>query len=121
LGESQEIKIKVRIDQHGIVLISNAIMIEKKEAVENDNPVNEQENTTGNKNEQQPDQTNAPAGENMETGPEVNIYFIFIFWGYLTNILKLYWIVWLIFVVYWLLIFCISIYFILFFFLLIFN
>ena len=36
-GESQEVKIKVRINQNGIVLISNATMVDKKDAVEQEN------------------------------------------------------------------------------------
>jgi heat shock protein len=54
-GESQEVKIKVRVNNHGILLISSATMVEKKE-LENENP---------NNNEGTETQT-----EPMETGPE---------------------------------------------------
>lgn len=58
-GESQEVKIKVRVNNHGILLISSVTMVDKKE-VENDNP-NEPENPI----------------EPMETGGEVrNYYFL---------------------------------------------
>lgn len=52
-GESQEVKIKVRVNNHGILLISSVSMIDKKE-LENENQ-NESENTV----------------EPMETGGEV--------------------------------------------------
>lgn len=37
IGESQEIKIKVRVNNHGILLISSATMVEKKENDGGDN------------------------------------------------------------------------------------
>lgn len=68
-GEAQEVKVKVRINQNGILLISGAQMIEKKEAQE------EQQN--GNENEQPQTPTEpapqdgaaaqTPAGEPMDT------------------------------------------------------
>lgn len=42
-GESQEVKVKVRINPHGIVLISSASLVEKKEAVESENANEEQQ------------------------------------------------------------------------------
>jgi heat shock protein len=53
-GESQEVKIKVRVNNHGVLLISSATMVEKKE-VENENPNND---------------TAEAQTEPMETGPE---------------------------------------------------
>lgn len=42
-GEAQEVKVKVRINQNGILLISSAQMIEKKDAAEEQNGANEAE------------------------------------------------------------------------------
>uniref|UniRef100_A0A0K8TST6 Putative heat shock 70 kDa protein 4-like isoform x3 n=1 Tax=Tabanus bromius TaxID=304241 RepID=A0A0K8TST6_TABBR len=64
-GESQEVKIKVRINQNGIVLISSASLVEKKEAVENENPNEEKE--TAAQNSQAP---STQGGEPMEVNPE---------------------------------------------------
>lgn len=67
-GESQEIKIKVRINHHGIVLISSASLVEKKETIENENP-NEEKDAA---NQQQQQQQSPPqqTGEPMEVAQE---------------------------------------------------
>lgn len=66
-GESQEVKVKVRVNNHGILLISSATMYEKKE-MENENPNNEAE---------------APNAEPMDTGAEVR--FCCSFFGFYFN------------------------------------
>lgn len=45
-GESQEVKVKVRIDHNGILFISSASMVDKREA-EAENGANEQNDTSG--------------------------------------------------------------------------
>lgn len=65
-GEAQEVKVKVRINQNGILLISSAQMLEKKDAAEEQNGANEAE-------PQSPTETSpaqdgqAPASDPMET------------------------------------------------------
>lgn len=66
-GDAQEVKVKVRINHNGILLVSSAQMIEKKEAVEEQNGENEplsptEPSPTG---ETAPGQT--PSGEQMDT------------------------------------------------------
>lgn len=45
-GESQEVKVKVRIDHNGILFISSASMVDKRET-EIENGANEQHDTSG--------------------------------------------------------------------------
>ncbi len=45
-GESQEVKVKVRIDHNGILFISSASMVDKRE-VETENGATEQNDTSG--------------------------------------------------------------------------
>jgi len=45
-GESQEVKVKVRIDHNGILFISSASMVDKRE-LETENGANEQNDTSG--------------------------------------------------------------------------
>lgn len=64
-GEQQEVKIKVRINQNGIILVSNATMVEKKETEE---PVTPPATTNGEQ------QSNAPQGEEApKTGEAMDI------------------------------------------------
>ncbi|EJY57568.1 AAEL017315-PA [Aedes aegypti] len=66
-GEPQEVKIKVRINQNGIVLVSSATMVEKKESEE---PVTPPATANG----EQPAQTNSPQGEESpKTGEPMDI------------------------------------------------
>ena len=68
-GEAQEVKVKVRINQNGILLISSAQMIEKKDVQE------EQQNGNENEQPQSPTDPSAlpetgqqtPGGEPMDT------------------------------------------------------
>ena len=73
-GEPQEVKVKVRINQNGILLVSSAQMIEKKEVVEeNSSAENEPQSPT----EAAPgqEQVPTPTGEPMET-QDVSLFFI---------------------------------------------
>jgi heat shock protein len=60
-GEAQEVKVKVRINHNGIVLISSAQMVERKE-------VQEAAETNGNEGEQN-QQTEAPQSPTTEGAP----------------------------------------------------
>lgn len=67
-GDHQEIKVKVRINHHGIVLISSASMVEKKELndeVSNNEAMNTEEKVQGS------DNSVSSAGEPMEVSQEV--------------------------------------------------
>lgn len=61
-GEAQEVKVKVRINQNGILLISSAQMIEKKDPLEENGANDEPQTPTEPAQDGQ-----APAGEAMET------------------------------------------------------
>lgn len=63
-GEPQEVKVKVRINQNGILLISSAQMVEKKDPNE-ENGANDNEPQSP--TESAPGQDGAPVGEPMET------------------------------------------------------
>lgn len=63
-GEAQEVKVKVRINQNGVILISSAQMLEKKDPLEEQNGVNENEPQTPTEPTQD---GQTPAGEAMET------------------------------------------------------
>lgn len=66
-GDPQEVKIKVRINQNGIVLVSSATMVEKRESEE---PVTPPATANG----EQPAQTNSPQGEESpKTGEPMDI------------------------------------------------
>jgi heat shock protein 110kDa len=65
-GEAQEVKVKVRIDQNGILLISSAQMVEKKEVQEEQNGENEPSPTGPTPDGQ------TPAGEPMDTADAVS-------------------------------------------------
>lgn len=75
-GESQEVKVKVRINHNGILLISSAQMIEKKEVAEEQNGANENEPQSP--TEPSPTQDAAPgqppSGDPMDT-QEVSMAF----------------------------------------------
>jgi len=80
-GDSQEVKVKVRINSHGVLVISNAQMVERKEVPEAEQNGAEQEAaapqspTTG-----QPPEAGAaapPTGEPMET-QEVSLRFSYL-------------------------------------------
>lgn len=68
-GDPQEVKIKVRINQNGIVLVSSATMVEKRES---DEPVTPPATAT---NGDQPQQPNSPQGEDVppKTGEPMDI------------------------------------------------
>lgn len=79
-GEAQEVKVKVRINSNGIVLISNAQMVEKKEVVEEGNAEPEQPQSP---TEAAPGQEGT-GGEPMDTQDVSEIAFILDFlvgWG----------------------------------------
>lgn len=70
-GEAQEVKVKVRINHNGLVLISSASFVEKKEVENEQNATTEeqqqtQQNATDQQQQQQPQQ-----GEPMEVVQEV--------------------------------------------------
>jgi molecular chaperone DnaK (HSP70) len=68
-GEAQEVKVKVRINHNGILLISSAQMIEKKEA-------NEEQQNAENEQPQSPTEPNpegTPGTEPMETQEAVSV------------------------------------------------
>lgn len=65
-GDAQEVKVKVRINHNGIILIASAQMVEKKEAQEEQqNGANEAEPQSP--SEPSPTQDAAPTGEPMDT------------------------------------------------------
>lgn len=77
-GEHQEVKVKVRINHHGIVLISSASLVDKKELEEVPPATAEQQpNATGEEKsgggEQQP-----ATGEPMDVTQEVCAKFLFV-------------------------------------------
>lgn len=70
VGEAQEVKVKVRINHNGILLISSAQMIEKKE-VEEDAPKPDSANQNGMEGEQPPQSPGeAPTTPGDGAGPE---------------------------------------------------
>lgn len=87
-GEGQEVKVKVRINHNGLLLVSSAQMYEKKEAQEggeqngNENDASQPANQTPAEeaNAASQESQNASAGEPMDTAapPEVSIYCNFI-------------------------------------------
>lgn len=69
-GEAQEVKVKVRINHNGILLISSAQMIEKKDAQEDaQNGANENEPQSPATPDGQP-----PSGEPMDTQQDVSSF-----------------------------------------------
>lgn len=66
-GEAQEVKVKVRINQNGILLISSAQMVEKKAEEEQLNGENEPQSPTEPAPEGQ-----TPSGEPMDTQEAVS-------------------------------------------------
>lgn len=60
-GEAQEVKVKVRINHNGIILIASAQMVEKKEV---------QDDQNGNEPEPQSPTEPAPAQEGQPAGAE---------------------------------------------------
>jgi heat shock protein len=66
-GEAQEVKIKVRINHNGVILISSAQMVEKKEVVDAEQNGGAVE-TDVQANAQQPPQAGSP--QSPKDGPE---------------------------------------------------
>lgn len=81
-GEAQEVKVKVRINHNGILLISSAQMIEKKDAQEDSqNGVNDNEPQSPTEPAPTPDGP-VPAGEAMDTQ---DVSFCFRLWAYTSS------------------------------------
>lgn len=75
-GEAQEVKVKVRINHNGILLISSAQMIEKKDAQdEAQNGTNENEIPSPGEPPATPE-GQAPTGEPMDTTQDVSLCFV---------------------------------------------
>ncbi|XP_077287191.1 heat shock protein 70Cb isoform X2 [Arctopsyche grandis] len=53
-GESQKIKIKIRVNIHGIITVASATLVEKKDAADNDKDAESQENANAENNQDQP-------------------------------------------------------------------
>lgn len=53
-GESQKIKIKIRVNIHGIITVASATLVEKKDAADNDKDAENQENANAENNQDQP-------------------------------------------------------------------
>lgn len=65
-GDSQEVKVKVRINQNGIILISSAQMVEKKDVLEDQTNGDKEEPQSPTEPSPAPEGT-TPSGEPMDT------------------------------------------------------
>ncbi|KAL4703379.1 hypothetical protein ACJJTC_011168 [Scirpophaga incertulas] len=68
-GESQKVKLKVRVNIHGIIAVASASLVEKKQdAAQHDNVEMENSNETANNSQEAPMETNG--GSEHQNGPD---------------------------------------------------
>lgn len=69
-GESQKVKLKVRVNIHGIITVASASLVEKKQdAAQNDNVEMENSNENVNNSQEAPMETNG-SQEQPQNGPD---------------------------------------------------
>lgn len=70
-GESQKVKLKVRVNIHGIITVASASLVEKKQDVsQNENIEMENSNENVQNNQEAPMETNGGSQEQQQNGPE---------------------------------------------------
>ncbi|CAH2063339.1 unnamed protein product, partial [Iphiclides podalirius] len=70
-GESQKVKLKVRVNIHGIITVASASLVEKKQdSSQNDNVDMENVSETNQNNQEAPMDTNGGTQEHQQNGPE---------------------------------------------------